>query len=249
MRRADRLPTLILTLLPLCVSPASAAGVFRLSWNGCADDRASLQRCYDCDGKAGAPFVFQGSFRPANSIPDFAGCSIEVQITFQDAGGGVVPVPDLWKVGAGSCAGGTLTAVNPTTDGGCSTPSVYGANPSGGWAVYYPFGYSAGEMLIRVDWTTGPTPGGALVAGQLYPGFAVAMDVDAAIAAGCAGCSTRATLQLQKIEVYGFTLGEDEVITTPETRDWILWQDSSAYPCLSTPARAPSWGAIKAMYR
>ena len=238
-----RAPFPVAVLLVLAVFPANGwtgtPGI-NLSWNSCATDVASSQRCYTCTGTAGAPFVFQGSFRPALTM-GFGSCTATLDITFMDASGTATAMPDFWSMNTGNCAAPHFHAVDPDTTGGCEEPSIYVGLTSGGYVV----SYSTGRLRMYVNWATDVTPP-PLVAGRLYPAFAMSMDADGGIAAGCAGCATGAMIVLKEIDVYGFGA---EYITTPDQRNWIQWQGTSSYPCSITPTRNATWGAIKSMYR
>jgi hypothetical protein len=220
---------------------AGAPGI-NLSWNACATDVASSQRCYTCDGHAGITFVFQGSFRPAHSIPDFAGCISTVNVTFMDAGGDPLPIPDFWR--SGDCAVSDYHASDPDTVGGCEG-FLFGSTNTGFAVSDMP----PATVQLRIDWAGNPPAPVPLVAGSLYPGFAFTMDADGAVNTGCQGCASAALIQVTKIEVYGFSLGEDEPISAQDQRNWVRWQGTSSNPCSMTPTRNATWGAIKAMYR
>lgn len=237
--------TLVVISVAISFAETGRAGTrgFNLSWNGCATNFASLQRCYACDGQAGVSFVFQGSFRPVHSIPDFAGTSSIVDITSESA-----TLPDFWKIATGDCAAAAFSARNPVVGGGCATPSLFASgNVGGGYSVEY---RSPGRVRLRVDWAVASPAPPPLVAGQLYPAFAIMMDADAAVMAGCQGCATGALIELNSIEVFGFGVTEDELINVSDVRNFVVWQEYPFYsPCTVTSTRSTSWGAIKSMYR
>jgi len=223
---------------------AGTPGV-NLSWSGCAVDVASAQRCFTCDGKAGAPFVLQGTFRPANSIPDFAATSTIVDVQFDQGGS---QIPDFWKMAPGDCDAQAISMVDPVTTGGCALPNIFTPGATGGGVgVSYPTAY---RLRFRFDWAVSDAASQPLTAGQLYPAFAAPIDADLGVANGCAGCATSASIQIVQIEVFGYASGEHETIAAQDQRSNVLWQAApTGPPCTTTPVRNTTWGAVKALYR
>jgi hypothetical protein len=235
----------IAVLLVLAAYPAKGwAGTpgINLSWNSCATDMASSQRCYACDGHAGAPFVFQGSFRPDVPLVNFTSCTATLDITFMDASGTAEQMPDFWNMNTGGCAVSRFYAVDPDTIGGCAESSIYIGPTQGSYVV----SYATGRLRMYVNWIGDVVPP-PLVAGRLYPAFAMTMDGDGGVTAGCAGCATAALIVLKEIDVNG--ISEVEYITATDQRNWVRWQGTSSAPCSVVPTRNATWGAIKAMYR
>jgi len=239
-----RIALVSLVIVSCCGTARAGTPGVDLSWSGCAVDTASGQRCFTCDGKAGAPFVLQGSFRPANGIADFASVSSIVDVQFDQ---GASQIPDFWRMAVGDCDAQAIVVRDPVTTGGCALPNIFAPGASGGGvAVSYP---SAFRVRFRIDWATSDTLSVPLSAGQLYPAFALALDADLGVSAGCAGCSTAASIQIQEIEVFGFGTGENESIFAADQRNGVLWQAAPGTPCKTVSTRTSTWGAVKALYR
>jgi hypothetical protein len=225
------------------VARAGTPGV-NLSWSGCALDAASGQRCFTCDGKAGAPFVIQGTFRPLSSIPDFAATSTLVDVEFDQ---GTTQIPDFWKMATGDCDAQAITMRDPTTTDACALPNIFSPGSTGGGvSVSYPTAY---RLRFRFDWAVADTASPPIVSGKLYPAFAGVIDADLGVASGCAGCAVSASLQILQVEVFGYGAGEHETITVQDQRNGVLWQAATGIPCTSVPTRTTTWGAVKALYR
>jgi hypothetical protein len=240
-----RIAVLTALVIASCCGMARAGtpGI-NLSWSGCALDTASSQRCYTCDGKAGALFVLQGSFRPANAVGDFASTSSIVDVQFDQ---GATVIPDFWRMGVADCDAQAVAIGDPVTTGGCALPNIFTPGSAGGGvAVSYPTAY---RVRFRIDWATTGTTLVRLTAGQLYPAFALAIDADHGVASGCAGCAISASIQIQEIEVFWFTSGENESIFVADQRNWVLWQAAPGAPCRTVATRPTTWGAVKALYR
>jgi hypothetical protein len=243
---------LLVPLLALLVSAgttsAGAPGI-NISWDGCTTGAASAQRCYDCGGSAGAPFVIAASFRTLNPIPEFAGSTTWIDLTFTDGDGSVAPVPDFWSIGASECAGANVRLYGPDASGGCLRPA--GADTTqagGGYAILMPDFPASSHVHILVDYNYGQAVPPAIAAGPLYGSCSLSLDFDGIVRAGCTGCSTHVLLSMHSIELFGWR-GEDYFLTTADQQGSIQWQSTTASPCGSVPSRRASWGAIKALYR
>lgn len=222
----------------------AAAPGMNLSWANCATTAASGAKSYACDGALGSVISFQGTFRPATAINDFAGCSSVLDIGF--AG----PTGDYWKTNSGECNAGAFTIGNPSATAPCVTTNIFDPNFSGGgFAITYP---QANRVRMRIDWATGAPVPPSVAAGSLYPAFKITMDPDAGVNAGCAGCGDPGCLVLNSVEVFGFAAGEDYLITAQDVRQYVTWQGGAiggAGCPAATPTSSKTWGSVKALYR
>lgn len=226
---------------------AALAGTpgINLSWANCVTSTAtSAAKTYACDGALGTVISFQGTFRSAQAIPDFAGVSSVVDVGFGAA------VPDYWKTLSGECNAGAMTIGNPSATAPCFTTNIFDPNFSGGgFALDY---IGSNRFRLRIDWATGaPTPP-AIVAGNLYPAFKITFDPDAGVNAGCTGCDQPACLVLNSVEEFGFVQSEDYIITAQDVRQYVTWQGGAigGTGCpAATPTQSKTWGSVKALYR
>jgi hypothetical protein len=235
--------TAALVAISATAALAASPGV-NLSWANCATTAASGDKTNGCDGASGVVAAFQGTFRSATGIPDFAGCSSVVDLGF--AG----PVPDYWKTGSGECNSGALTIGNPTAAAPCATPNIFDVNFSGGgFAIDHP---GPSKVRFRIDWATGAPTAPIVNAGALYPAFKLSLDPDAGVNTGCTGCEQPTCLVVNSIEVFGFATGEDYTITNADSRQYVTWQGGAiggAGCPAATPSQNKTWGSVKALYR
>lgn len=233
-----------LALIAMAGAAQAAAPGVNLSWANCATTAASGDKAYACDGALGSVISFQGTFRVATAIADFAGVSSIVDFGFQNA------LADYWKTDSGACNAGAFTIGNPSATAPCVTTNIFDpAFSGGGFAVSYP---SANRMRLRIDWATGaPTPP-SVAAGSLYPAFKITIDPDAGVNAGCAGCTDPGCIVFNSAEVFGFATGEDYFTEAVDVRQFVTWQGGAVggagCPAI-VPTQNKTWGSIKAMYR
>ncbi|MFI5372825.1 MAG: hypothetical protein ACHQ52_14825, partial [Candidatus Eisenbacteria bacterium] len=177
----------------------------------------------------------QGTFRNPADVPDFAGCTSVVDITWPG------PVPSYWEIDSPGCNAGAMVIASPSASPPCVTTNIFDAAFSGGGFAFDHT--SLNKRRLRIDWATGaPTPP-SLTAGALYPVFKLVLDPDQGVQNRCSGCDLPATITLQSVEVFGFGATEDYLITTTDVRSTITWQSGP------TPVQNRTWGAIKALYR
>jgi len=231
---------LVATLVGAASTAFANNGAMDLSWNKCDVTAASTNKVYDCLGVSGNPVTMTGSFVMPFALNDFAGVSAVVDVQF--AG----PTPDYWKTLSGECDAGAITIANPSTAAPCG-PSLFDPNFSGGGiTLTYP---TTSRIRLRIDWATGaPTPP-STAANVRYAGFAVSLDPDQGVNAGCAGCAQPGCIALESIEVFGFAAGEDYFIDTPDARNYVTWQGGQPGCPAVTPTQNKTLGSVKALYR
>lgn len=234
--------TIALVAFGATTALAASPGI-NLSWANCSTLATAANKNQDCSGANGTA-GFQGTFRSAIGINDFAGTSSVVDIGF----GG--PVPDFWKTGTGECNANALLAINPSVAAPCVTPNIFDATASGGgFAIDHP---SPNRIRLRIDWATGAAVPPVVAAGSLYPAFKIQLDLDQGVNQACAGCDQPACLVVNSIEIFGFVTGEDYVINTQDSRQYVTYQGGAigGNGCpAETPSQNRTWGSVKALYR
>jgi len=233
---------LITAALAICASSAFAAtpGV-NLIWGKCSTLAAGGQNFANpCDGLGGGLKVLQGDFRAANAINDFAACDGVIDIGFS------TNTPDFWKLASGGCNAGAMATTTPGIVAVVCPTSLYDASTFGSLVYENP---TPSRLRVRVTQVNGGAPS-AVIAGQMYPGVALSMDMDAG--AACAGCADPACLVLNNITVSGFITTEVESISATDVRNFTTYNGGAVGGAgcpAATPSHNSTWGQVKSLYR
>lgn len=245
-----------IALLVLGTAPAVQAGdQLYLRWDSCFGDGGAYNRTFACNTNAGTD-VLVASFRLDHAVAMAASLSADIY---------VVPIqfetlPSWWQfVRPGTCRQSSLqvTFAAPSNATAC-------LDPWSGHLSVAAFDYfgSSGQGAIKT--VEGVTAGSefTLNAGQEYFAIQVLIDHGRTIGpTGCGGCATPACIAFRHatIGVSGAFAVDIYGVETPG-HDWnVTWQpggvttvdpfDGTVYCQAVTPARTPTWGAIKSLYR
>ena len=258
-------PLALFALIAL-LTPTGASGGVGLRWNGCASALSNVEP-YSA-GVHDLIVTLSGYDGDVNEVDltliVFDGCSQEGQY-----------IPEAWRFDAGGCQAGALTIDRPASLDGCDglvpipgatietvTAADYHTTVGqGNYPVVYP------SIFIRVAQAF---PTRKLVASERYVVARIRLDMSHTVAGvdptgdacGCGTTPRRITLFNGTI---GGPTGTSQVYPSGLLEDEAFWHslafciiDKPSPPltnrgdvpaCLTTEARASTWGAIKAQYR
>ncbi len=254
-----RIVLVALMLVALDARSAAAQGGVNLAWgSGCWAENPQVLKTFRCDANAGAVSMV-GSFMLWSDRDGIVGADAVIDLEVAAA-----TLPDWWQfVNAGSCRESSLSASLDFS----LAPGVSCFEP---WP-----GISTSSTLRYLTATTvPPAPGtspsrarivlhaaaaepAAVTGGTEYYLFRLSFDFQKTMQAGaCPGCGTTAALVLSGVGLLRQDGGVDYACT-PIANVCISWQfldPSLCVPppggdCQSVPARNPTWGAVKSLYR
>ncbi len=242
--------------------PPDDGATLQLRWDACYFDGGPGLRTFACATNSGSE-VLVASATPSAALPQFNGCSGELFLEFPNQ----ASVPSWWQVGTGYCrAAASLSAafVPPAGSTACLDPYVGLA--SGG--ASYTVGYD-GPNRSRLRFVCAITGTASLSAGQNL--FLCRFSINHARTVGtgsCVGCASPAGIGFGRVQLTQPAGVGSPFIYYPEPgtdSDFVSWQEPLSFTreyawspstgwhksftlVTPTPARRPSWGAIKAMY-
>jgi hypothetical protein len=255
-------------LLVLCVAPAArAADELYLRWDNCYGDGGAYNKVFACDTNSGTE-VLVGSFRLAATA---AFSAIEIKVDLATFG---PEMPSWWLMGSSFCRSASSLSASfspPATSIACLDPWTELGGAFGGFnedALGFGIARFRGIVALPAGITYTAQAGQEVFAFQLRINHARTVG-----AGSCAGCSTPICIGWGEGR---FNTGQTSFVfivgaNTPENGSNVTWQTGAVAttidPCpqprspncmLSafymscqsvTPARAPTWGAIKSLYR
>ena len=256
----------LLLATAVLAAPAFAAPGPKLSWDRCAADGRVANRTFACDTDAGSEnLVF--SFDPAEARTYRLG--VEGTIHVQSSSGSL---PSWWLLsGAGACRIGTLSLQTTPGTPPVSCIDAYQGQFAGGIGAYVADGIGPGSWLIKVAVASAPGILWDITPGNEYFAFRLALSHSKTVS-GCGGCDVPVCLAFGKVKITGASGDDDLTMYAGGTgpgggASTVTWQgayvngytsifertaDFAQILCLhddSSPARASTWGAVKALYR
>ena len=265
------MPRPLLVSLGLCALLAASASaappasglVFR--WNHCAGDGGATNRVFACNTNAGSERLVC-SYQTDATITNVSGAEITVDIRTASAA-----LPLWWQFrNVGTCRVSALS-MNFTADASWVNCVDQWNGAAGGGIAAYHIGLLAPNMArLRA---AGAVPQQALT--QADPGteYFVAnflVNHQKTVGTGaCSGCTTPTCILFAQLRITTTVAANDRTFTTPRDGNhdhWIGWQGAVAqspqivcdqdgcnyhFGCSASPVRAsaPTWGALKSLYR
>ena len=247
------LPSLVLALA-VFAPPAHAVEGVNLRWDQCYGDAGAQNKSFACDTNTGTETLV-GSFVLGAEIVQMGG--EEVVIDLASAGSAL---PPWWQFMSPGACRQTALSVNmslPATAVNCMDWSHHNANLLSG---SYSIG-ARGPSTARLDLlitealaAVANVPGGEYLSFNLTITHAKSVGTDA-----CAGCTTPVCIVLNSVLAITAGRATDRFLTGPANgtdSNFATWQGGgspvvggvSGCPA-ATPARQPTWGAVKALYR
>jgi len=253
-----------LAIAQCCQTPPP--GSIALRWNDCYGDHGAAARTFACDTNSGADVLVISAYPPAD-MPQLNGAETALTVWSTDAS-----TPSWWTFQSGGCrttAGMSPSFVRPVTSTACLDPWL--GQAAGGYA-FEPNYYAPNVARLR---TVCAIPGTASVAAntEVYVTSILIRHTRTVGTGSCAGCPIAACIGLQTVRLYQpLGVGDYEMFnplpgTTSDVVGWqmdasmtehigstnetmIVWQ-KFFLSCAAavTPARRPTWGAVKSLYR
>ena len=171
--------------------------------------------------------------------------AVEVVVNIQLASGSL---PAWWQLAPGGCRFGALhsSAYLPRSSTCVDFWRGEAAGPSQEYLVGVP--HLGNQAQIHVAFSVPSNTPRSLDATDLY--FAARIDIGDDSTKTCAGCDVPACLVLNSI---GIGLPPDRIraLVTPGPGDAnrVTWQGGANASCSAVPARRPTWGQLKSLYR
>ena len=247
-------------LLLAWASTASAAPpTAYLRWNDCHGDGGTVNRSFACDTNAGGETLV-GSFVLATDLAQVSGNEIVVDIGFPGT-----TLPAWWDFkNPGTCRQGSLGIVfsPPITAVNCTPWDWASGSAVGGLAAYtYESMYWVNRARIKAV-SAVPLEGlSYLTAGQEYFAFRLTINHQKTVGLGsCSGCLPGACIYLRSLKLTTPDYHNDLTLFPWNTQDGLVtWQNGDGViqtyrgeirGCYAaTPAKKPTWGEVKSLYR
>ncbi len=246
-------PALAATLL-LVPRIAMAQGGINLSWNDCGPF-GSVQRNFACNTNAGSATLVISAVAP-QPMSHVNGMAASIEIAL--GGSSVSP---WWRLDPSGCRAGSLSASFDFTGGSGGCYDLWKGAAVGAVSYGYDLTYqppiSAGA---RIDVSASVATPVAMDGVSEYDLAGVTIDYARSTGDGaCAGCADVACLVLPCLRLSQSDGLPSFILTVPLIRLYVAfnWQAGFPYDCPpmsvacpgSVPARSPTWGQIKALYR
>lgn len=248
-RPPARFPALALALLGalgLAAPQRARADAMWLRWSGCALEGlpAQAQSC----GSLPTERDLDIAIATDTSIAHVVGAVFVVDV-ITDA----PSVPDWWRFDPGGCRAGALSADTQVAPASACLDGWSGAGVALVQGVQVPRpGGAPSELRLLVTASLPPTQEVTLDPGPTYHLGRLILPTAIHGASGtCAGCDVGACLVLNSVQLIRAPSAQEPDVTlvspAASNGNFALWQTGAG--CAAVPARARTWGQIKALYR
>ncbi len=245
-------------VLLLLISVPARAGGLNIAWGtGCWPENPTSLITFACDTNTGTTSM-TGSCVLDRDMPLF-----NALLAIVDMQSASPTLPDWWQMfKPGTCREPALSATGDFSlaPGGCGDPWLSSA--FGGVAVWqthdfpspFPINVPAPDRARLKVGLVRPSAN-PLFAGIEYYAFRAMVNHQKTVGTGaCAGCSTPATFVLNVVSAQAIIDGlsypyQEALFTMPIANSCVHWQAVTGGLCGATPARNPTWGQVKSLYR
>jgi len=240
----QRLLLLIPFFLWLLVPVPASGGWARLAWDHCRADSGTADRTFDCSTNSGTETIV-GSFELWQDLSHVVSVNARLWLVTNER---YSNIPDWWQVYSGGCRAGGLTALSdPSLISGSVCVNAWlpvSANTHTTESLACYEYDEVGTYIVDVACT----PSVALEHGVEYLAFALVLSHAKSVGEGaCAGCGQTMVMGTAWINVQQedgtYELCGPSSVDGFDEASSVLWQPPSV------GARAPTWGAIKSLYR
>ena len=237
----QRLPLLLVALLLVLVTNATAAEGINLRWSLCFGDGSASNRNFACATNAGVN-VLIGSFELGDALAQVSGQEFTVEVLTQSA-----TLPAWWAFKNPATCRQTSLSVNFVAPGGSCVD--WANSQSAGGLGAYNIGYLAPNRARILGVVAVPQSALAdLDPFVEYYSFTLVINNVKSVGSGaCAGCSTPANILLSNMKVTTPVAANDRILSNPAhgfDSNLATWQ--GGFPVAT---RRETWGAVKALYR
>ncbi|MBI5170668.1 MAG: hypothetical protein HZA61_14360 [Candidatus Eisenbacteria bacterium] len=164
-------------------------------------------------------------------------------------------LPNWWRLGSGECRAGAI-ASGFESDGrvGSCTASADAAG-SITTLAWTSSGISPERRRLTISSRPDVGYDGIYASGEMLMDVLQISHVKTTGIGACSGCTTPVCIVLNSVTVYDYPPlggGIRAYVTNPLQRNFVTWQGGTSGMAIcpaATPARTPTWGALKAMYR
>jgi len=247
-----RLQRLLLALGVLCVTTPAASGQgISLRWGECVADGGVRNLAFACNTNSGQVSLMNSFMLPA-ALAGATRVNGVIDLVAAD-----VTLPEWWNFH--TCRSGSIHMFSEAAGPILCTDFMGFCSNGGGISAIVPGVPGVNGERIQFSRLKcvpfGGAPGSDLVAGIEYVGPVLVINFTRTVGSpSCAGCGTGVCLLLTQLQVVGS--GGTVTLTAPlvpPDGNVATWQGLGFTPggaCLAaTPARQPTWGAVKSLYR
>lgn len=228
--------------MTLCWGGAAAQGV-QLSWMSCfGTPGASFDHAFDCNPSDGRVYPLCGTFELSARASGIVTLQGLVDFRFRTA-----DVPAFWHFETDGCnaSGIVLSAARPP---GCETYQAGWCDSTGTGCVptlvSYVAGYGGPDRARLLLTLSRPQDQPRDLEAAPAKHFAFRLDFLMDRGTSCAGCNSMARITWSELDAYS----AGGLVRTVLATDVDSWADAYAND-LPVPARATTWGRLKALYR
>ncbi len=237
-------------LAPALAPPATAQ--LNLSWDDCGAAGLDV-KTWTCDSNPDVVARFFVSFKisSATALTQLTGAQCDIRLTTSGA-----PIPPWWQFQqAGSCRpSGMAVAFNAPCASAVDYFSSRGVIGGSQYDWGPPTQIPSAARLRAVQAVMPVSLAGPVGPGEYYLLTVTLRGSNTVGDGACGGCGAPMGILVNTIQLTQPVGIGDVWLTAEGDRQWIAWQCGylgeywSFYNC-GTPARAPSWGQIKSLYR
>ncbi len=256
LRTASLAAALAALLAATPTAPARAQ--INIGWDDCGAAGAEV-KAWACDANPDVVARFHVSFviTPSTTLTSLTGAQCDIRLMTDGS-----PIPPWWQaVTTGSCRPGT-SALRVSYTAPCASATDYFSTRGvlGGFAYDWGLPNMAPDVArLRTVQAVVPSTLASPVGPGEYSLLTVTLGGANTVGLGaCSGCQKPMAMLVNSIMLTQPVGIGDQWLVRESTRQWIEWQCGGwpnscspgfvFYNC-ATPARAPSWGQIKALYR
>lgn len=240
-------------LLPLALHLAPGAawaqGGINLSWDDCGTSGTEV-KVFSCNTNSGFHSLYVSAVAPT-PMPQLNGVEIVIDLQTSEPA-----LTDWWRMQIGGCRAASIVGNFNFTSGPYACYDIWGGVAAGGVHYASEFGGPNRARLRGVAAIAGGTAADDVT--EMYL-FAFQISNQKTVGAGsCAGCSDRACFLLSAVKLTQPVGVGDYLLSQALDRQVASWEcpgfwsmhggGGCTFNC-PTPARKPSWGVIKSLYR
>lgn len=251
--RVARLVAALFLAATVVPGESGASAGMNLYWNDCSAGVGTTKRVFACDANVGSNTLVV-SFAPPDGITKLVAARAVIDLRSATS-----PLPPWWRLGAGGCREGSLTA-------SFTPPASHACGDYWSGATLQDLSYSTDlggdptRARIVISFSIPEAAAGPVSTGTEYYAFSLAIDNAKSTGAEmCTGCADPVCIVLEELTLYQAPGLGDYRICDASTSNFTTWQGGAIggsgcpgadyhYPC-TTPVLNRTWGRMKSLYR